>query len=62
MKPKIRIITACIDCPFCEKNVDDPYCIIDSIEIYLQLDENNNPITPNWCPLKKQPILVTYEQ
>lgn len=65
-KPKTRIITGCNDCPFFRRRRSGiPFCKIDeSVKVYNS-DKMNGleliPITPENCPLKTQPIIVTYE-
>lgn len=61
-KPKTKIITGCNDCPFCVRDTEqaEHYCILKS-ESELESFSFNEPITPQWCPLKTQPIIVTYE-
>jgi hypothetical protein len=64
-KPKTKIITGCNDCPFCLWGGVNAYCIIENgrtekpIEVFR--NDFDNIVTPAWCPLKIQPVIVTYE-
>lgn len=65
-KPKTRIITGCNNCPFLlHKRSGTPYCNIDEeIKIHNSNEMKGTalvPLTPDDCPLKTQPIIVTYE-
>lgn len=64
MKLREKIITGCNDCPFFYLNrQEDCYCSLDEKGRMLKI-EKKHPypiITPAWCPLKKQPIIVKYE-
>lgn len=63
-----HIVTGCKDCPMFFYNVDDRYgdetdCLhpnaIQQILVQnIDLDKQNNPITPDWCPLNKEPITI----
>lgn len=69
--PKTKIITGCNDCPFCIlSRLDMPKCTVSNWVKILNSDKLNPmhirhgaaiPITPEDCPLKTQPIIVTYE-
>lgn len=43
-----------------EKN--ETWMSIRIINTEIELDKNYNPITPDWCPLKKEPITITLNQ
>lgn len=63
-KPKTKIITGCIDCPMhsMDGEMGDHTCGYDlGIIIYPASVINDTPVTPSDCPLKTQPILITYE-
>lgn len=58
-KPKTKIITGCSDCPFLEKNARGIFCNeLGNTMIDLS---GGKAVTPAWCPLKTQPITITYE-
>jgi hypothetical protein len=67
-----QVVTGCKDCPM--YSVDDSN---DSLIVYnychhrshatvtvqdIDLDKESNPITPDWCPLKREPITITFKQ
>jgi hypothetical protein len=56
-------VKGCADCPFLYKadprhftctHPDAPRLVIDA--------KNGIPITPGWCPLKKEPITISIKQ
>lgn len=54
-------VLGCKDCPFCKEN--DMFAgyncrVMDNDEIIKQ-DKMFDPITPDWCPLKKDVIKVS---
>lgn len=57
-KPKTKIITGCNDCPFCVYDSTHAECGC-NLDLTISLQEP--PITPVNCPLKTQPIIVSYE-
>ncbi|MEK6829022.1 MAG: hypothetical protein AABY15_02765 [Nanoarchaeota archaeon] len=64
-EPKERIITGCSDCPMCDMNdmASGYSCRLrDSSETsYIKEDLKKwQPVTPDWCPIKEQPILLTF--
>jgi hypothetical protein len=69
--PVTKIITGCNDCPFCvyiDAIADMPSNGLCNIEAddnngkYTSIEmDRGNFITPEWCPLKIQPIIVSYE-
>lgn len=66
---KIKV-TGCKDCPFSEANdMNSNYScsVIKRIDfvVYNEIhphEETWQPITPSWCPLKKEPITIEIEQ
>lgn len=61
-KPIIKTIMGCVDCPCCLTNdMGSGYtCKMQGFfKEPNQIDESKKyqPITPDWCPLKTQPIL-----
>lgn len=39
----------------------EPWMSIHIINEPIENDENYNPITPDWCPLKIEQLIITYE-
>lgn len=61
MENKTIKVTGCMDCPF--STTDRGYiCRLDEQrpKRKIEEDENFNPITPVWCPVKKNDIVVKY--
>jgi len=58
---KELIVENCTDCPFCETNdfCEGFTCKLDK-ELIIKENKYAYPIDPEWCPLKKQDILVKY--
>ena len=58
-------ITGCIDCPACESQdmVMGFKCRLSDNDILIEVsDDNYEPArTPNWCPLKSENIMLTFE-
>lgn len=55
-------IKGCSDCPLCKNDFDlGYYCGHPKLEDFffsIYLDEENNPITPDFCPLDYSPLLL----
>lgn len=62
-KPKTRIITGCKDCPFWRRNrvYEWQDCGLDKDLLVFRDLETYKTITPIACPIKTQPIIITYE-
>jgi hypothetical protein len=65
-KPKTKIITGCNDCPFVYYDINKakffwPHCGARDHENELETASLDIIKTPTWCPLKTQPIIITYE-
>ncbi len=65
--PEVTIadVTGCGDCPFLgEYGTDDgpvPECLCPGAPVQLDLDDyasEGHPSAPDWCPLRKSPLLV----
>ena len=59
-------VTGCLDCPL--SNMPDMHpgyrCVLklknkNGKWLYIEEAEDGMPITPNWCPLKKEPITIS---
>jgi hypothetical protein len=60
-------VTGCIDCPFCfEPDLSDGKLyrcrIVKDSNANIPPDQNYHPDTPQWCPLKLEPITITIKQ
>lgn len=53
-------ISGCNDCPFCNMN-DMASGFNCQIEKRYDIEESEQlqPITPSWCPIKKEDVLIT---
>lgn len=60
-----KIITGCNDCSFCIWGGSNGYCAIkennSAYPIKVHRNDFENIITPDWCPLKANSIIVAYE-
>lgn len=64
MEPKTKIITGCNDCPFWRRNriYEWQDCGLDKdLIIYSEPPDYISKTAPKNCPIKTQPIIVTYE-
>lgn len=62
--PITKLIKGCNNCPFNVKSIDEGYaiCEVDNpYDLKAIMMYGKSPITPDWCPLKIQPIIVKYE-
>ncbi len=61
------VVSSCLDCPFLNKHLDYEYgvsvnCNHPTIEtIQIQKDDNEDPITPTDCPLKKENVTIAFD-
>ena len=57
-----RIIYGCFDCPFnYEYDMAVGYgCKLDTENRSIKQSKKYQPITPHWCPVKKESIVVKY--
>ena len=59
-------ITGCKDCPACESQdmVIGFKCRLSDNDILIEVsDDNYEPAyTPNWCPLKSEDIMLTFDK
>lgn len=56
-------VTGCRDCPFKELDSNLYYsCNFPNEETYLKEDAKGFPITPDTCPLKKEPLTLSIKQ
>ena len=56
-KVVVKEVSGCSDCHF----YDCGMCklsYMDGFSDVIDEDEEENPITPKWCPLKKNPVLI----
>lgn len=62
-----QIVTGCKDCPMFNLEYDDRFGAStscnhpnhESLTVEdIDLTEKNIPITPDWCPLNKEPITI----
>ena len=53
-------VNGCSDCPFCyEYDMGNGYgCKLESDTKTIKQTKFFQPITPNWCPLKNQEVVV----
>ena len=52
-----------VDLPFLWNNGRNNYCdLLDKSKNQLKEDEDFDPITPIFCPLKKKDVIVKFEQ
>lgn len=62
-----KIVSGCNDCPFIYYDINKqgnmfwPHCGEKETDNELQTASLDMVLTPTWCPLKTQPITVTYE-
>ena len=57
-----QIVTGCTDCPLCSSQEFHYFCLHPKYEDkYFELDtvDLDTPITPDDCPLNKEPITIT---
>lgn len=64
--PKTKIVTGCNDCPFVfykpnKERIISPHCDANDDESELKTNSLEDILTPPDCPLKTQPIIITYE-
>lgn len=57
-----RIIHGCFDCPFnYEYDMAVGYgCKLDTENRSIRQSKKYQPITPDWCPVKKDSVVVKY--
>jgi hypothetical protein len=57
-----RIISGCSDCPFnYEYDMAIGYgCKIDTENRSIRQSKKYQPITPDWCPVKKGSVVIKY--
>ena len=57
-----RIINGCFDCPFnYEYDMAVGYgCKLDTENRSIKQSKKYQPITPDWCPVKKDSVVVKY--
>lgn len=60
-----RIVRGCSDCPMCDMlDMSPGYAcnLVDSQKVgYIKQSKKTwMPITPDWCPLKVEPLLIEY--
>lgn len=57
-----RIIHGCFDCPFnYEYDMAVGYgCKVDTENRSIRQSKKYQPITPDWCPVKKDSVVVKY--
>lgn len=58
------IVHGCNTCPACDENdmATGYHCkFLPHPDNHIHEDEKYQIITPEWCPLKKSPILLTYK-
>lgn len=57
-----RIINGCFDCPFnYEYDMAVGYgCKLDAENRSIRQSKKYQPITPDWCPVKKGSVVVKY--
>ena len=57
-----RIINGCFDCPFnYEYDMAVGYgCKLDTENMSIKQSKKYQPVTPDWCPVKKDSVVVKY--
>jgi hypothetical protein len=59
-------ISGCIDCPLCNINFNlDYYCShpkFDEVAFIIKTGEDEDPITPEECPLNEYPLIVAKKE
>lgn len=58
----VKEITGCVDCPFCDENdMGIGYsCRIKVFDNHIKETKKFQKITPEWCPIKEQPLIIRY--
>lgn len=57
-------VKGCSDCPMCSPNYNEGIgyvCDADKLQRFIQEDDFQ-PVTPSWCPLKIEPIIITLKE
>lgn len=64
MTTKKRTVTGCSDCPFIfSYDIAVGYgCKIDADDRTIKESKKYQPITPEWCPLKSNNLLIKFEK
>lgn len=53
-------VKGCSDCPMCfPDDISVSYSCLLNKDGLFDVDKNYLPITPSWCPLKIEPIIIT---
>lgn len=55
-------VTGCVDCPLCGIDFGIQYYCnhpdVDDEHFFIDIDENENPVTPINCPLNSYPLMI----
>lgn len=53
------MVSGCTDCPLCCVDFGlSYYCNHPIADFTIKVDENENPITPLYCPLNSYPLMI----
>jgi hypothetical protein len=57
-------VTSCRNCKFCiENDMSNTYrCNIDVTNKNIYINSMYRPITPSWCPLKKEDCIIKFKK